>query len=126
MTKWKAGDIIGLRVMEVTKHGWPKVLTMSGMVVVDQAFIEPLPRAMTAAEAALVERMIDRRLDPKCPGNRFSIETGEFVDAVITERVPHDPLVELKALARTFFPSDRETMFAAIARLEAKMKEPKQ
>jgi len=40
--------------------------------------------------------------------------------------VPHDPLVELKALARTFFPSDRETMFAAIARLEAKMKEPKQ
>jgi len=126
MTKWKVGDVIGLRVEGVTLGGWPTVRTRNGMALIDHETIEPIPRPMTDAEAALVERMISRRLDPKCPGNRFSIETGEFVDAVIAERAPHDPLVELKALARTLIPSDRETMLAAIARMETKMKEAKQ
>jgi len=125
MTKWKVGDVIGLPVVGVTLGGWPTVRTRNGTALIDHETIEPIPRPMTDAEAALVERMISRRLDPKCPGNRFSIETGEFVDAVIAERAPHDPLVELKALARTLIPSDRETMLAAIARMEAKMKETK-
>ena len=127
MSEWKAGGIIGVRVMGVSPSGRVHVRVdgHGDRVTIDPAFIEPIPRPMTDAEAALVERMISRRLDPKCPGNRFSIETGEFVDAVIAERAPHDPLVELKALARTLIPSDRETMLAAIARMEAKMKETK-
>ena len=86
MTKWKVGDAITLRVRGVTKYGSPKVLTVSGMMVVDQECIGPIPRPMTDAEAALVKRIIDRRLDPECPGYRFSIETGKLADAVIAER----------------------------------------
>jgi len=86
MTKWKVGDAITLRVRGVTKYGSPKVLTVSGMMVVDQECIGPIPRPMTDAEAALVKRIIDLRLDPECPGYRFSIETGKLADAVIAER----------------------------------------
>ena len=56
------------------------------MALIDHETIEPIPRPMTDAEAALVERMISRRLDPECPGYRFSIETGKLADAVIDER----------------------------------------
>jgi len=125
MTKWKVGGKAMVEIAHISANGGIN-LCGAGAFFIDLDALQPIPRPMTDAEAALVERMISRRLDPKCPGNRFSIETGEFVDAVIAERAPHDPLVELKALARTLIPSDRETMLAAIARLEARMKEQKQ
>jgi len=43
MTKWKVGDVIGLRVEGVTLGGWPTVRTRNGMALIDHETIEPIP-----------------------------------------------------------------------------------
>ena len=39
--EWKVDDVIGLRVVDMTTSGWPKVRVRGGMAILDQELIEP-------------------------------------------------------------------------------------
>jgi len=124
MSRWKAGDIVGLRVDLAESDAVSVVVSRAfGTTIttpVMNEYLEPLPRAMTDAEAALVDVALEYNDAPAYA----DIKLIKAALAVKAERAPPDSFEELKAIVRA--DSHPTTMFAAIARLEAKMKEQKQ
>ena len=124
--EWKVDDVIGLRVVDMTTSGWPKVRVRGGMAILDQELIEPIPRTMTDTEAELVDAALKYNAAPSESKEEAyaEIKLFEATVAVEVERAPPDSFEKLKAIVRA--DSHPKTILAAIARLEAKMKEPKQ
>ena len=130
MTKWKVDDIIGLRVDSADSNavrvlvGWKGTMPITASV--SPAFIEPIPRPMTDAEAELVDAALKYNDAPSESKEEAyaEIKLFEATVAVEAERAPPDSFEKLKAIVRA--DSHPKTILAAIARLEAKLKEPKQ
>jgi len=90
MTKWKVGDVIGLRVEGVTLGGWPTVRTRNGMALIDHETIEPIPTPdpHQTLKTAVVEAAKVWRIGPLMNGTQRLIDA---IDALTAAQTPPKP-----------------------------------
>ena len=124
MTNWKAGY---RAMVEIAYDSAGTLVSLkngcSGTDTVFRTTLQPLPPAKTAAEAALIERIIGLNWQESTP-------VKSLVDAVLAERAPKDP-VEVglaayrKALTRPGYDMTDCTELAICAALDAAKEQSK-